>query len=193
MIDFSNIEYLKSGNKRQRDAYDLLTDNEILLHLKEFDPLLAGTIPIEIDLEHSDLDIICCSDDIDYFFQKIRQYFSHLENFTINIRSDGQSVVASFRVDAFEIEIFGQSVPSREQFAYRHMLVEHQLLQAFGEAFRKEIIRLKSVEYKTEPAFARALGLTGNPYEALLACNVDEIIEVGWFGQESGNQDFEGK
>ena len=65
MIDFSNIEYLKSGNKRQRDAYDLLSDNEILLLLKEFDPLLAGTVPIEIDVEHSDLDIICYFDDIE--------------------------------------------------------------------------------------------------------------------------------
>lgn len=193
MTDFNNLEYLKSGNKRQRDAYEVLTGAGILSLLKEFDPLLVGTIPIEIDLEFSDLDIICCFRDIDYFFRAVNQYFSHFTDFTINVRPDEASVVASFRAGSFEIEVFGQSIPSSLQFGYRHMLVEYQLLQAFGENFRKEIVRLKSSGYKTEPAFAVALGLMGNPYEALLECNLDEIIAKGWAGEDMRNQDFEGK
>jgi len=48
------------------------------------------------------------------------------------------------------------------------MLILHRLLQERGEAFRREIIALKQRAYKTEPAFAKALGLEGDPYLALL-------------------------
>ena len=48
------------------------------------------------------------------------------------------------------------------------MLIEHRLLQERGEAFRRAIITLKQRGYKTEPAFAKALGLKGDPYLALL-------------------------
>jgi hypothetical protein len=57
MIDFSTIEYLKTGNPRQIRAYEVLIQNKIFFNLAEFDPVLAGTIPINIDIENSDLDI----------------------------------------------------------------------------------------------------------------------------------------
>ncbi|MGV2488720.1 UNVERIFIED_CONTAM: DUF4269 domain-containing protein, partial [Bacillus mycoides] len=59
-MNFDNIEYLQHGNNRQRQAYSILTNNQILSKLKQFDPILVGTIPINIDIENSDLDIICC-------------------------------------------------------------------------------------------------------------------------------------
>ncbi|MGC3943422.1 MAG: DUF4269 domain-containing protein [Chryseolinea sp.] len=64
--------------------------------------------------------------------------------------------------------MFGQSRPSTEQEAYLHMVNEYQVLQSRGSEFRDEIIRLKKSGLKTEPAFAKALGLTGDPYEAML-------------------------
>lgn len=71
-------------------------------------------------------------------------------------------------MDGFEVEIFGQTTPTRSQFAYRHMIIEYNLLNKYGEAFRQQIIELKQEGYKTEPAFAIALDLTGNPYLELL-------------------------
>ncbi|WP_050009687.1 DUF4269 domain-containing protein [Flavobacterium sp. B17] len=59
MIDFTTINYLKTGNQKQKRAYEILTKYRIFEKLKDFSPLLAGTIPIEIDTEESDLDIIC--------------------------------------------------------------------------------------------------------------------------------------
>lgn len=59
-MNFDNIEYLQNGNDRQRQAYSTLSDNQILPKLKRYDPILVGTIPINIDIENSDLDIICC-------------------------------------------------------------------------------------------------------------------------------------
>nr|WP_255539722.1 DUF4269 domain-containing protein [Parapedobacter sp. ISTM3] len=78
------------------------------------------------------------------------------------------AIVANFFLDGFEIEIFGQRIPTRQQFAYRHLIVEHNLLNKHGEKFRQQIIELKRQGRKTEPAFALALGLTGDPYTELL-------------------------
>lgn len=87
---------------------------------------------------------------------------------SFTIKNKSLIVVANFFIDDFEIEIFGQNIPTKEQFAYRHLIIEHQLLNEYGEEFRKQIIELKKQGYKTEPAFGLALGLTGDPYFELL-------------------------
>jgi hypothetical protein len=48
------------------------------------------------------------------------------------------------------------------------MLIEHHFLQTKGDNFRKEIIQLKEIGLKTEPAFAKALSIEGDPYLELL-------------------------
>ena len=48
------------------------------------------------------------------------------------------------------------------------MIIENEILKEQGEEFRKKIIELKIQGYKTEPAFAKLLQLSGNPYEAIL-------------------------
>jgi hypothetical protein len=170
IMNFDNIEYLQHGNNRQRQAYSILTSNQILSKLKRFDPILVGTIPINIDIENSDLDIICCFADKQEFQKSITDNFSNERSFTIKEQPslDTLAIVANFVVDNFEIEIFGQSTPTKQQFAYRHLIVEHNLLNKHGEKFRQQIIELRLQGHKTEPAFALALGLTGDPYIELL-------------------------
>lgn len=169
-MNFDNIEYLQYGNNRQRQAYSILTNNKILSNLKRFDPVLVGTIPINIDIENSDLDIICCFADKQEFQKSIIDNFSNERSFTIREQPNlnALAIVANFFLDDFEIEIFGQSIPTKQQFAYRHLIVEHNLLNKHGEKFRQQIIELKRQGHKTEPAFALALGLTGDPYTELL-------------------------
>jgi hypothetical protein len=82
--------------------------------------------------------------------------------------------VANFFSDSFEIEIFGQPIPTKLQFAYRHLIVEHNLLNKYGEAFRQQILALKQQGHKTESAFAIALDLTGDPYKELLKFETNE-------------------
>jgi hypothetical protein len=48
------------------------------------------------------------------------------------------------------------------------MLIEHRLLLKHGEAFKNKVIELKQNGLKTEPAFAKLLGIEGDPYEELL-------------------------
>ena len=170
MTDFSNIEYLKNGNQKQRNAFEVLTQHKILSNLAEFDPILVGTIPINIDIENSDLDIICYWKDKASFIEKIIFFFEKEAEFNIRevFINDRDSVVANFKIEDFEIEVFGQNIPTKDQNGYRHMLIENEILQSKGNDFRSEIIKLKQNGYKTEPAFAFLLGLKGDPYAELL-------------------------
>ncbi|MCD9576680.1 DUF4269 domain-containing protein [Flavobacterium soyae] len=174
MIDFGNIEYLKTGNPKQIRIYETLKQNKVMEVLSEFDPILAGTIPINIDIENSDLDIICYWRNKAEFAFKISSSFENKTEFKIRetIIDQRESVIANFKIDDFEIEIFGQNIPSKNQNAYKHMIVEHEILESKGEKFRLEIIKLKQNGYKTEPAFGELLGLKTNPYLELLEYKV---------------------
>lgn len=170
MTDFTTIEYLKNGNQKQQQAFEILTQNKVLSKLAEFDPILVGTIPINIHIENSDLDIICHWKNKTDFTEKLNSVFSKENEFTIReaIINDKESIIANFKINDFEIEIFGQNIPTKTQNGYKHMIIEHEILQSKGENFRLEIIKLKQNGYKTEPAFAFLLGLKGDPYTELL-------------------------
>ncbi|WP_316739812.1 DUF4269 domain-containing protein [Pedobacter aquatilis] len=168
MINFLDITYLKTGNQKQRKAYQVLTANSILNKLANYTPILTGTIPINIDIETSDLDIICYVKYKTEFIETLTHNFQNEKGFYISQNLKLNSVKANFFIGDFEFEIFGQDIPTQEQNAFRHMLIEHKLLEEKGEGFRQQVIELKKQGYKTEPAFAKLLGLQGNAYEELL-------------------------
>ena len=170
MVDFLKIDYLKHGNERQKAAYQVLTKHHVFEKLKNFNTILTGTIPINIDIPKSDLDIICFYHNKVDFIDRIVGDFGKEKNFLLKstIINDNETVIANFWIDEFEVEIFGQNIPTTAQNAYKHMIIEHQILTKMGEEFRLKIIKLKNDGYKTEPAFAMLLGLSGNPYNALL-------------------------
>ncbi|WP_447637601.1 DUF4269 domain-containing protein [Flavobacterium microcysteis] len=170
MIDFLTIEYLKSGNSRQHEAYQTLTQHTVLEKLSGYSPVLVGTIPICIDIPSSDLDIACYWTDKVSFYNQVKINFGKETGFQISetVINGRETIISSFILDNFEIEIFGQDIPVEKQYGYRHMLIEHKVLEQQGESFREKIRKLKEQGYKTEPAFALLLDLNGNPYEALL-------------------------
>jgi hypothetical protein len=175
-MTFDNIEYLKDGNERQRAAYRTLTENSIFERLQLFSPLLTGTIPINIDIDESDLDIICYWKKKNEFANTLRREFGQINGFNLTeqVINNYETVLASFCLDDFEIEIFGQNRPTKEQDSFRHMVIEYQILRTRGEVFRQEIIKLKKDGLKTEPAFGRLLGMERNPYEELLNYKLTE-------------------
>ncbi|WP_343705617.1 DUF4269 domain-containing protein [Flavobacterium sp.] len=170
MINFKNISYLKTGNLKQQAAFHILTKHQVLENLAEFDPILVGTIPINIDIENSDLDIVCYWKNKSDFIARIKYLFEKENRFSIReiIIDNQESIVANFFIEAFEIEIFGQNIPTELQNGYRHMVIEDQILSSKDENFRLEIIKLKEKGIKTEPAFGLLLGLNGNVYQKLL-------------------------
>jgi len=173
MIDFTKLDYLKSGNERQKRAYEVLQKYQVFEKLKSYSPVLAGTIPLEIDIEGSDLDIICevdlefredFLDDISFSRLIPADVDVKVENVIIN---EEKSIVLNFMLEEFPIEIFGQNRPPVQQNAYRHMMAEYRILQEKGEDFKHRIIELKRQGIKTEPAFGLLMELK-NPYEDLL-------------------------
>lgn len=169
-IDFKNYNYLKEGNTRQRKAYEVLEKLDIFNTLKEFDPILVGTIPINIDIGSSDLDIICEVYSFEEFQEIIDINYSKHNKFHTNsyITNNEKILTIGFYIDDMEIEIYAQSLETCKQNGYRHMIVEDRILKLGGERTRDEIINLKKEGLKTEPAFARCLGIEGNPYDELL-------------------------
>ncbi|GAB2461140.1 alpha/beta hydrolase [Hymenobacter qilianensis] len=182
MTNWKDIGYLQTGTPRQQLAYVTLQNLGVLATLRDFDPVLAGTIPLDIDIASSDLDVLCAvaPAEVSSFTELLRSHYAHLPEFALaqKIINHRTSVVCCFRYQEFEVEIFGQDCPTEVQHAFRHMIVEDVVLQAGGEAWRTAVRQLKEKGLKTEPAFATLLQLRGNPYEAILSLEGKSIEEI---------------
>lgn len=168
--EWKDITYLRKGNGIQQKTYACLQDLRILEELKNYHPIVVGTIPINLQTEQSDIDIICEVHDFSEFAQKLLQSYGKKADFQISERIvlNVPRIKANFSHDGLELELFGQPVPTLQQNGFRHMIVEHRLLQMAGENAREDIRLLKKNGIKTEPAFAQYFHLEGDPYEALL-------------------------
>lgn len=138
--------------------------------LKHYAPILTGTILIEIDLSKSDLDIICQCKNHNTFRRYLFKKISDEKDFkTYSTQHNGiESTIAEFKTEHFLFEIFGQNIPTEKQNAYRHMIVEYQILKEKNIEFKQKIKNLKTNGIKTEPEFAQLLGLPGDPYIELV-------------------------
>ena len=170
MPDFKSIEYLKTGNKKQKLAFRDTMDLDIFNPMKSFNPVLTGTIPVDIDLPNSDLDIVCECSDHHHLVNILKKEYGDKKGFTTSSRlKDGLKCTRISSLGAyFEIEILVQDKPVEQQNAYRHMLVEYKILEEKGEQFKTVIRKPKKSGMKTEPAFAELLGIKGDPYMMLL-------------------------
>lgn len=173
MIDFTTLDYLRAGNERQKRAYEILKKYKIFEVLDYYSPILVGTIPIEIDIDGSDLDIIC---ELDFRFEEDFLddiSFSKMIPLEAEVKvdypvvNDEKSITINFTLEDLPIEIFAQNKPTTQQNAYLHMMAEYKILKEKGEEFKQKIIDLKKKGIKTEPAFGMLLNLE-NPYEDLL-------------------------
>jgi hypothetical protein len=169
-INWKDISYLLEGNIKQRAAYRAIENLGILTVLSNFDPILTGTIPIGIDIKTSDLDIICQVFDFNSFKNLLIEKYGLEENFKVSINPTAPIpyITVNFNFNGFEFEVFAQTIPTNRQNAYLHMVIEYRLLKLLGSDFKEKIIQLKTKGLKTEPAFANALNLSGDPYIALL-------------------------
>ena len=148
--------------------------------LERFGAVLAGSFPLGLQRPDSDIDIICSFSQIKEFEEALRQLFGHYQNFQLavkNIRSE-RCVVCKFVANGTDVEIFGQNKAVHQQYAWRHLVVEQRLLEAGGESFRKLVAEQRESGSKTEVAFATVLGLSGDPFEALLLLEVLSVDQL---------------
>lgn len=179
--DFRSIDYMQEGNHRQRRCYDILKRLGIMERLEGFSPLLVGTIPIDIDLPDSDLDIICEVHDMEAC-SAIMEVYRKQPGFRQTIRTvhGVQRIVIPFQQEGQWVEVFGQPIPTVEQNGYQHMRIEHKILTLLGSPYRERARELKRQGLKTEPAFGELLGLQGDPYLRLLEMSYwsDEQLRI---------------
>lgn len=172
---FNDLSYLEKGTPLQRKSYALIHNHQIMQALHEFNPILIGTIPIDIAVWNSDLDIACEVYDLDKFERKCHENFEKHNGYSFKVETvRGIEVgIANFKIDDMFLEVYGEGRPVPEQYGYRHLLIEARILEIFGEDFKKQIISLKEQGMKTEPAFAKLLKIKGDPYEGLLNYNIE--------------------
>ncbi len=154
--------------------------------LSEFDPLIAGTFPLKIATNSSDVDILLYSPNLDKLAAEISSHFSQCESFETHTRieNDLEYLIARFNFHGVPFELFGQNIETVEQKAYKHFQVEERLLKLGGQKLRTQIISYRKQGLKTEPAFARALNLHEDPYLKLLELhngsnsNLIELLQI---------------
>ncbi|HEX5657526.1 MAG TPA: DUF4269 domain-containing protein [Polyangiales bacterium] len=128
--------------------------------LAPYKPTLVGTFPLGLQVEGSDLDLVCEAHDLDAFERVVSAFGAP--------QRARDASVTRFAIAGVPVEVFAQPVPVTEQLAFRHMVIEGRLLMLFGEPLRAQVLALKRAGVKTEPAFAQVLGLSGDPYTELL-------------------------
>jgi hypothetical protein len=172
--------YLASGSAAQREAARAIAACGVLERLAAFDPVLVGTYPLDLVVPGSDLDILCHAPDLAGFARVVRQAFADRPGFTCERQPTGATlaILARFRSLELPVEVFGQAVPVDQQRGYRHLLVEARLLELGGPRLRRAVLDLRGKGTKTEPAFAHALGLSGDPHERLWALSWCDDAEL---------------
>jgi hypothetical protein len=155
-----------------------LAECGVLRVLASFDPRVAGTPPLGLDLPDSDIDVLCFAPDAHAFTNALWQNFSHAPGFIAKqwVRAP-RSVVASFEAAGWRIELYGEAIPVERQRGWRHFAVERRLLALGGKDLLAAALASRGQGMKTEPAFASALGLSGDPYLTLL--------DLGWQNDET--------
>jgi hypothetical protein len=121
--------------------------------LAEFDPHLAGTPPLGVDLPTSDLDILCHAAEPEAFAVALWAAFSGETEFLLRqwIIVD-RPVIASFIAHGWPFQVFGQKKPVKEQNGWRHFIAERRLLRLGGPTFRAAIMRERSRGVKQRPS-----------------------------------------
>ena len=170
----SDVAAGKQGDGRAalsgRPPYaDALARTGLLARLAPFDPHVAGTPPLGLDLPSSDIDLLCFAPDPVAFAHAVWDSCAGHDGFRMHqwVGAD-RPVVASFTAGGWCFEIFGQARPVALQHGWRHFLAERRLLVMGGERFRAAVMRQRHRGAKTEPAFAAVLALPGDPYQAML-------------------------
>ncbi|RVG98638.1 DUF4269 domain-containing protein [Sinorhizobium meliloti] len=158
-----------SGMTHQLRYYEAVEQLQLGRRLQQWNWQLSGSPPLGIEIDDAEIDVVCSFAEPAIFAETVWNEFGAAGEFRIWQRTTKERpVVARFRAFGWEVEIYGSSVPLRQQLAVRHYEIEKRLLCLGGDRLRSSVRRMKQSGIKTERAFAMILNLTGDPYEALL-------------------------
>ncbi len=141
----------------------------VLDGLKDFDARVAGSWPIDLALPGADVDVICCTPNLDGFTERCRTLFQQMPGYAAGSPdTTPPSHLCRFNDQGLTFEVFGQNRPVKQQNAYRHMVIETRLLRLGGNCLRRRVMAQKRQGLNSEAAFTTTLGIVGDPFQALL-------------------------
>jgi hypothetical protein len=151
-----------------RNWREALAGSGLLVLLARFDPRVAGTLPLGVSLPGSDIDVLCYAPQPDDVADCLWESRERLPGLALRrwITAE-RPLVASFEIRGWPAEVFASPVEVERQAGWRHFVVERRLLELAGDTLRHRVLALRRAGIRTEPAFAAALGLQGDPYAAL--------------------------
>jgi hypothetical protein len=132
---------------------------------------------LALDAKNSDFDLILQVQNLDELKSKCEFHCGHFEKFNTRFcEVDGLlTLLCNFEFQQIPFEIFAQDKPSSLQKAYQHYLAEEKILKYMGSA-KQEVIKIfRSQGIKTEPAFTKALNLSGDPFDEILRLQQSSI------------------
>jgi len=169
LLNVHDLSNLETGTPRQQAAYHAIQNSRILDLLQDFSPVLTGLIPLGLEEESTDLDVLVEAYDLDKFL--LHAYRSLQQHVPLTIESlildSVNTLIVTFRFEKVTFNIVAKPMPVHQTTPYRHMLAMSRLLAVGGDQMRKGIRELKAEGLKTEQAFATYLRIEGNPYEVL--------------------------
>lgn len=173
-----NWRVLAEGTPVQRHAFEILSDTAVFDLLKPHDPAHVSTIANDIDIVGSDIDIVCSCVDFSALTSVLTEAFKEFSQFNVSVRENRgvKALVATIPTE-IPIEIYAEETATERQLGYRHYLIACRVLDLLGPEAHDDIRELKRDGLKTEPAFARYLGLAGDPYQSFL--KLEEVSDAG--------------
>lgn len=190
--NWRRLDYLAHGNPRQRSAHALLTAGVCdELAAQCTDLALVSTQAIGLDRPGSDLDILCQHPNPAAFAATLEAQGwlasakgdnVWLLERTFSCLDQSCAVSGSDKSEAsWPLELYVTPAPIETLNGWRHLTLMAALLERFGDAFYREVLRLRLEEgLKGEAAMCRLLGLAGDPYAALLTLEGRNLAELSW-------------
>jgi len=151
---------------------------ELFSRLKKYQPLIAGSFPLGLQNNDSDVDILLQAQDLKKLEAELRQYYGNMLNYLAQFELvDGlPTLVVNFQYQNRGFEFFAQDCEPVRQRAYLHFLIEERLLKWGGATFKRRVLEKRQQGLKTEPAFAEVLAISTDPYQALLELQKKSIL-----------------
>jgi uncharacterized protein len=180
-VKFHNLSLKSVINFEQRPMIAVLVSELKLLEIfKNNQPFIAGTIPLAIDGPGADVDFLVTFADPKEFIEICKHDFSSLPEFEVYSKeiNDLQYSLCRFDYRGVPVELFCSSLSTFKQNAFLHFQVEEKLLKYGPANWTEEVLNLKSLGVKTEPAFAKLLKSDTDGYKLLLDLQKKPISEL---------------
>ncbi|GLS43790.1 DUF4269 domain-containing protein [Methylobacterium brachythecii] len=160
---------------------EALARSGLMETLARFDPRVVGTLPLGVAMPDSYIDVLAYAPDLHAISAVLLDQHGQEGGFFVRQwTTRGRPVVAGFVAHGWAFEVFASAEPVATQPGWLHFAVEQRLLELAGDAFRDMVMQGRSRGLKTEPAFAKALGLKSDPYSTMLRLSgeADSCLEA---------------